>query len=279
MAEEKEEKVGTAKKEVEEAKREKEKTVVEVQKELVRVEKIAREAVKLAGRLRDENDKITDILNAPPPPSTTSSTAKPDELDKVASPNLSLADTTFASLSARSTATATSTSSSSLPPLDYAAGDLDSLLAQLSTYSHDVLTDAVKNKVDSLTAVTRKWVKEAKAYRERAHRAASATNDKIAFRKCVVSPPSPFVKSTADSFPRSFTKGDLALFLPTRNSAVPVWAAFNVSFPHHFLSATGVIAEQMKTREWIVARITSLSEKVVDPKVRFRLSFLSPRGH
>ena len=65
----------------------------------------------------------------------------------------------------------------------------------------------------------------------------------------------------------SFAKGDLALFLPTRNSAVPVWAAFNVSFPHHFLSATGVIAEQMKTREWIVARITAMTEKVVDAKV------------
>lgn len=65
----------------------------------------------------------------------------------------------------------------------------------------------------------------------------------------------------------SFAKGDLALFLPTRNSAVPVWAAFNVSFPHHFLAASGVIAEQMKTREWIVARITSLTERIADSKV------------
>ena len=67
----------------------------------------------------------------------------------------------------------------------------------------------------------------------------------------------------------SFTKGDLALFLPTRNSTVPVWAAFNVSFPHHFLSATGIISEQMKSREWIVARITNLTEKIADVKVRF----------
>lgn len=63
--------------------------------------------------------------------------------------------------------------------------------------------------------------------------------------------------------------------MPTRNSAVPVWAAFNVSFPHHFLSATGVVAEQMKTREWIVARITSLTEKVVDAKVRPRSNLVS----
>lgn len=62
-------------------------------------------------------------------------------------------------------------------------------------------------------------------------------------------------------------KGDLALFLPTRNSVAPVWAAFNISFPHHFLAASGVISEQMKKREWIVARITSLTEKTVDVKV------------
>ncbi|GAA5857458.1 hypothetical protein JCM8547_009283 [Rhodosporidiobolus lusitaniae] len=242
VAQEKEEEVGGAKKEVENARREKEKGIVEVQKELVRMEKLAREAVRLAGRMRDENNNITDILNAPPPPSSSSKGGESStlDLDKVASPSLPTSfDPSSISLSAAA-------SSPSVPPLDYTAGDLDNLLAELSKYSHDALTDAVKHKVDSLTNVTKKWVKEAKAYRERAHRAASATNDKIAFR--------------------NFAKGDLALFLPTRNSAVPVWAAFNVSFPHHFLSATGVIAEQMKTREWIVARITSLSEKVVDPK-------------
>ena len=42
----------------------------------------------------------------------------------------------------------------------------------------------------------------------------------------------------------------------------------SVSFPHYFLQATGHFAEQLKTREWIVARITSLTERVVDLKVR-----------
>ena len=74
---------------------------------------------------------------------------------------------------------------------------------------------------------------------------------------------------------RSFAKGDLALFLPTRNSTAQIWAAFNVSFPHHFLSATGVIGEQIKSREWIVARITSLEEKIVDVKVRIPLPLTS----
>ena len=40
-----------------------------------------------------------------------------------------------------------------------------------------------------------------------------------------------------------------------------------VSFPHYFLKATGHLAEQLKTREWIVARITSITEGVVDFKV------------
>jgi len=42
----------------------------------------------------------------------------------------------------------------------------------------------------------------------------------------------------------------------------------SVSFPHYFLQATGHLAEQLKTREWIVARITSITERVVDQKVR-----------
>ena len=45
-------------------------------------------------------------------------------------------------------------------------------------------------------------------------------------------------------------------------------APCEVSFPHYFLQATGHLAEQLKTREWIVARITSIAERVVDQKVR-----------
>ncbi len=37
-----------------------------------------------------------------------------------------------------------------------------------------------------------------------------------------------------------------------------------VFFPHYFLQATGHLAEQLKTREWIVARITEITERVVD---------------
>ena len=40
-----------------------------------------------------------------------------------------------------------------------------------------------------------------------------------------------------------------------------------VSFPH-FLQVPGHLKEQLQTREWVVARITSILERVVDPNVR-----------
>ncbi|TCD71903.1 oligomeric, coiled-coil, peripheral membrane protein [Steccherinum ochraceum] len=117
---------------------------------------------------------------------------------------------------------------SPIDPSDPAAA-----LEILRAFDHDHFLEAI-NKTGS---TIRKWQKQCKEYRERA-------KGKISFR--------------------NFAKGDLALFLPTRNSVSKPWAAFNVSFPHYFLQATGHLAEQLKTREWIVARITSLTERVVD---------------
>ncbi|KAL5523199.1 ATG11 [Sanghuangporus sanghuang] len=99
--------------------------------------------------------------------------------------------------------------------------------------------DSFSETVSKVGSVMRKWQKQCREYRERA-------KGKITFR--------------------NFAKGDLALFLPTRNSVSKPWAAFNVSFPHYFLNATGRLAEQLRTREWIVARITSISEKIVDAR-------------
>lgn len=144
---------------------------------------------------------------------------------------------------------------SPIDPTDPAAA-----LEALRAFDHDHFLEAI-NKAGS---TIRKWQKQCKEYRERA-------KGKISFR--------------------NFAKGDLALFLPTRNSVSKPWAAFNgtsrmfasrrdradnptflrgcapVSFPHYFLQATGHLAEQLKTREWIVARITSITERVVDHKV------------
>ncbi|KAJ6460898.1 putative peripheral membrane protein [Mycena sanguinolenta] len=117
---------------------------------------------------------------------------------------------------------------SPIDPLDPVAA-----LEALRAFDHDHFLEAIMKTGSTI----RKWQKQCKEYRERA-------KGKISFR--------------------NFAKGDLALFLPTRNSVSKPWAAFNVSFPHYFLQATGHLAEQLKTREWIVARITSITERVVD---------------
>ncbi|WRT65097.1 uncharacterized protein IL334_002039 [Kwoniella shivajii] len=60
----------------------------------------------------------------------------------------------------------------------------------------------------------------------------------------------------------NFTKGDLALFLPTRNAAARSWAAFNISAPHNFLKVDDTMQEHTKTREWIIARIVRTEEAI-----------------
>ncbi|KAK2461273.1 hypothetical protein APHAL10511_006800 [Amanita phalloides] len=117
-----------------------------------------------------------------------------------------------------------------LPSID--PSDPAVALEVLRTYDHDHFLEAIAKAGSTI----RKWQRQCRDYREKA-------KGKISFR--------------------NFTKGDLALFLPTRNSVSKPWAAFNVSFPHYFLQATGHLAEQLKTREWIVARITSITERVV----------------
>ena len=41
----------------------------------------------------------------------------------------------------------------------------------------------------------------------------------------------------------------------------------SVSSPHHFLKERGQQAEMLRTREWIVGRVTSITERVVEPNV------------
>ena len=79
-------------------------------------------------------------------------------------------------------------------PID--PSDPQAALEMLRTVDHDHLLDMV-NKTGS---TIRKWQKQCKEYRDR-------SKGKISFR--------------------NFTKGDLALFLPTKNSESKPWAAFN----------------------------------------------------
>ncbi|KAI0249631.1 autophagy-related protein 11-domain-containing protein [Lactifluus subvellereus] len=105
----------------------------------------------------------------------------------------------------------------------------------LRSVDHEGFLDVITKTAST----THKWQKQCKEYRERA-------KGKISFR--------------------NFSNGDRALFLPVRSDPTS-WAAFNVSSPHHFLQMTGDLVEQLKTREWLVARITSITERVVEPNV------------
>ena len=84
-------------------------------------------------------------------------------------------------------------------PLPIDPSDPQAALEILRAVDHDHLLDVV-NKAGS---TIRKWQKQCKEYRDRA-------KGKISFR--------------------NFTKGDLALFLPTKNSESKPWAAFNGGF-------------------------------------------------
>lgn len=119
-------------------------------------------------------------------------------------------------------------------PVDLDLSDPVGAIEALRSFDHDGFLEAVAKTGSTI----RKWQKHCKGYRER-------SKAKISFR--------------------NFAQGDLALFLPTRNSPSRPWAAFNVSFPHYFLQVTGHLAEQLKTREWIIARITSILERVAEP--------------
>jgi len=108
--------------------------------------------------------------------------------------------------------------------------DLDSLIELITKRYRDVET------------LAKKYQKDSRAYREKAHRLQHEAHDKIAYR--------------------SFKEGDLALFLPTRNQATRPWAAFNVGAPHYFLREQD--AHKLQTRDWLLARISKVEERMVD---------------
>ncbi|KAG6830914.1 hypothetical protein H0H87_006837 [Tephrocybe sp. NHM501043] len=90
-------------------------------------------------------------------------------------------------------------------PID--PSDPASALELLRAFDHDHFLEAIAKSGSTI----RKWQKQCKEYRERA-------KGKISFR--------------------NFAKGDLALFLPTRNSVSKPWAAFNGVCFHRDLGGT-----------------------------------------
>ncbi|KAF8981902.1 oligomeric, coiled-coil, peripheral membrane protein [Entomortierella lignicola] len=108
-------------------------------------------------------------------------------------------------------------------------------------------TVLIKKKLTDTEHLLKRWQRECKHLKEKYNRAATEAHEKIAFR--------------------NFKVDDLTLFLPTRNSISKPWAAFNINFPHYFLQMTPSMANQLRNREWIVARITSIAEAVVDKRL------------
>lgn len=117
-----------------------------------------------------------------------------------------------------------------------------SFMESLTRFDVSIFGDVVAKRVKDIEQLARKWQKEARGYREKYHRAQSDAHDKIAYR--------------------SFKEGDLALFLPTRNQAIRSWAAFNVGAPHYFLREQD--SHKLHARDWLLARITKIEERVVD---------------
>ncbi|KAF2747988.1 hypothetical protein M011DRAFT_442188 [Sporormia fimetaria CBS 119925] len=118
----------------------------------------------------------------------------------------------------------------------------NTLLENVNKLNLDTFSEAVAKRSRDLEHTIRKWQKEARGYRDKAHRFQAESHDKIAYR--------------------SFKEGDLALFLPTRNQVTRPWAAFNVGAPHYFLREQD--SHRLHDREWLLARISKVEERVVD---------------
>lgn len=116
------------------------------------------------------------------------------------------------------------------------------LLAKIDELHVGTVSEAIIKLRRDVEWTGKKWKNEARNYRDRYHKAKMEGHEKIAFR--------------------SFKEGDLALFLPTKNQATRPWAAFNVGAPHYFLREQD--SHRLQNREWLVARISKIQERVVD---------------
>ncbi|KAF5980838.1 myosin heavy chain [Fusarium coicis] len=118
----------------------------------------------------------------------------------------------------------------------------EAFMNKIGNFDMELFSETVYRRIKEVEHMARKWQREARSYREKAHLLQKDSHDKIAFRH--------------------FKEGDLALFLPTRNQQAGAWAAFNVGFPHYFLREQD--AHRLRHREWLVARISRIQERVVD---------------
>ncbi|KAK4449376.1 autophagy-related protein 11 [Podospora aff. communis PSN243] len=118
----------------------------------------------------------------------------------------------------------------------------DAYMAALGAFDVDMFSEAIFKRMKDVEHMARRYQRDYKVYREKAHTLQKEANEKIAYRY--------------------FKEGDLALFLPTRNQTTGAWAAFNVGFPHYFLREQET--HRLHSKEWVVARISRIQERVVD---------------
>lgn len=118
----------------------------------------------------------------------------------------------------------------------------EAFIKHIALFSTDTFSEAIAKRLRDFEYTARKWQKEAKSYKEKSHRFQAEGHAKIAVR--------------------DFKEGDLALFLPTKGKHMGAWAAFNINAPHHFLHEREGMS--LSRREWLVARISRVEERVVD---------------
>lgn len=115
-------------------------------------------------------------------------------------------------------------------------------MSHLGSFDIDLFSETIFRRVKDMEHLARKFQRESRVYREKGVAFQREAHEKIAFK--------------------NFKEGDLALFLPTRNQSSGAWACFNVGFPHYFLREQDT--HGLRNREWLVARISRIQERVVD---------------
>ena len=127
-------------------------------------------------------------------------------------------------------------------PTSSLSADFANFMADIKSLPPEAFSDAIIKRVRDADHTSRKYVKEARNYRDKYRRVQSEVHDKITIR--------------------AFKEGDLVLFLPTRNQATGAWAAFNVGYPHYFLREQE--SHRLPGRDWLLARISKIESRVVD---------------
>lgn len=118
----------------------------------------------------------------------------------------------------------------------------DAYLNAIGSFDVEAFCEVITRRIKDLEYTAKKYLRDGRAYRDKSHAAQKEAHEKIAFKR--------------------FKEGDLALFLPTRNQATGAWAAFNVGAPHYFLKEQD--SHKLRTRDWLLARIHKIEDRVVD---------------